>query len=392
MNHQSLALPKRSTGSPYVPGLVRRVATAPKLSESGFTLGNYGHELSKINIVAPVPSLQAKLTISQPGDASELEAESVARQVANQQENVTRAEPFGGFGSLSTGSPFLVQRKETSFPEDAEEKIDDEKGQVQRKGACGVSTSAVDLGQTLSSRAGGGQPLPETAKGKMQSSFGVSFDKVRIHTDNEAVQLSRSLAAEAFTYGNDIYFDSGKFDSSTRAGTELLAHELTHTIQQGGVGRRAVQRRGGATVGQLSINSNVISAGLTAGHAWLAYTPVGGSMTTYGTWGNRTPIGLHRNLELGYSAAATRTTPLDSGDFSSLTSFAAANNAWGYINNCASFAARGWQAVTSESLSYKSLGIPNPSALGAGIFAANGGATGTLPATTTATTGSSSSL
>jgi len=225
----------------------------------------------------------------------------------------------------------------------------------------------------------------------MQAGFGVRFDQIRIHTDGEAARISRSLNAEAFTYGNDIYFGTGKFDHSSKTGKELLAHELTHTLQQGGLRRRAVQRRGGPTVGQLSINTNVVSAGLTAGHAWLAYTPTGGSMTTYGTWGNRAPIGLHRDLELGYRPTATRTTDLDSGDQSALTSFAAANNTWSYTNNCASFAARGWRSVSGESLDYTTLGIPNPSALGAGIVAANGGTTGILPTTPAAAPKRSSS-
>ena len=154
---------------------------------------------------------------------------------------------------------------------------------------------------------------------------------------------------------------------------ELLAHELTHTLQQSGIQRKSIQRRGGATVGDLAIRTNVIGAGLTAGHAWLSYTPAGGAQTTYGTWGNRAPIGLHRDLELGYPYAASRSTALDATDYTALTTFAAANNAWGYLNNCASFAARGWRAVTGESLPYtNSLGIPNPSSLGTGIVAAGG--------------------
>lgn len=136
--------------------------------------------------------------------------------------------------------------------------------------------------------------------------------------------------------------------------------------------RPVVQMRGGTTVGKLCVVTNVVSEGLTAGHAWLSYTPTGGSETTYGTWGNRDPIGLHRNLEVGRAFKARRCTNVDAADVTKLDSFATSNNAWGYTNNCASFAARGWLAVTGESLSYTSLGIPNPSALGAGITAAGG--------------------
>jgi len=215
----------------------------------------------------------------------------------------------------------------------------------------------------------------------MEGSFGVSLDHVRVHADARAADLSRKLGAEAFTYGSHIYFGAGKFDEKSRSGNELLAHELTHTIQQQGVQRRAIQRRGGATVGSLAIRTNVVGAGLTDGHAWLSYTPNGGAQTTYGTWGNRPHIGLNRDLELTYPFAASRSTALDSADQAGLVSFAAANDSWGYINNCASFAARGWRSVAGESLSYTTLNIPNPSALGSGIVSANGGTTGVLVAT-----------
>ncbi len=62
--------------------------------------------------------------------------------------------------------------------------------------------------------------------------MGADFSGVRVHTDPTAVQMSKDLTAQAFTYGNDIYFNQGKFDPATRAGTHLLAHELTHVQQQ----------------------------------------------------------------------------------------------------------------------------------------------------------------
>ena len=69
---------------------------------------------------------------------------------------------------------------------------------------------------------------------QMQSGFGADFSQVRIHTDSNAVQLSKDLGAQAFTHGNDIYFNEGKYNPSSTSGQHLLAHELTHTIQQGG--------------------------------------------------------------------------------------------------------------------------------------------------------------
>jgi len=142
--------------------------------------------------------------------------------------------------------------------------------------------------------------------------------------------------------------------------------------QQRGKGGSVMQMRGGATVGRLCVVSNAVNDGLTAGHAWLSYTPAGGTEATYGTWGNRNPIGLHNNLERGQAHKARRCTDVDAVDVAALGGFRGSNDSWSYVNNCASFAARGWLAVTGESLSYTTVGIPNPSALGAGITAAGG--------------------
>ncbi len=77
----------------------------------------------------------------------------------------------------------------------------------------------------------------------MESRFGADFSDVRIHTGAEAAQLSRDLQAQAFTHGRDIYFGAGRYDPGTETGKRLLAHELTHTIQQTG-GARLQRRRG----------------------------------------------------------------------------------------------------------------------------------------------------
>jgi hypothetical protein len=66
----------------------------------------------------------------------------------------------------------------------------------------------------------------------MESRFGTDFSNVKIHTGDDAVQMSRALGAQAFTVGSDIYFNSGKYNPSSESGKHLLAHELTHTVQQ----------------------------------------------------------------------------------------------------------------------------------------------------------------
>ena len=73
----------------------------------------------------------------------------------------------------------------------------------------------------------------------MEQAFGADFGGVRVHTDSDSDALSQSLQARAFTTGKDIFFSSGEYDPSSSAGQHLLAHELTHTIQQGASNRIA---------------------------------------------------------------------------------------------------------------------------------------------------------
>lgn len=89
---------------------------------------------------------------------------------------------------------------------------------------------------------GNGNSLPENTKSFMENRFSVDFSEVNIHTDNTAVQLSRELNAQAFTVGNDIYFNENRFNPNSDSGKHLLAHELTHTIQQSGGQSSSIQR------------------------------------------------------------------------------------------------------------------------------------------------------
>ena len=87
-----------------------------------------------------------------------------------------------------------------------------------------------------------GTPLPRGTRSYMENGFGVGFEEIRIHTDTRAIQLSGRLNAQAFTMGKDIYFNRGNFNPGSTAGKRLLAHELTHVVQQGAVQRKMIQR------------------------------------------------------------------------------------------------------------------------------------------------------
>ena len=131
----------------------------------------------------------------------------------------------------------LIQRQEQ------EEEEAQTKSLLQRKGESKTQPSS-DIQQRLNSTKGGGHPLPESTQSLMEDRFGSDFGNVRVHTDDSAVQMSQEIGAQAFTHGKDIYFNTGRYDPGSSQGKHLLAHELTHTVQQGAApaARRSVIR------------------------------------------------------------------------------------------------------------------------------------------------------
>lgn len=107
---------------------------------------------------------------------------------------------------------------------------------VQLMGEEGGQMSEATAGKIKSTS--GGAALPPDTRNQMEGHFGADFSQVRVHTDSSAVQMSQELGAKAFTHGSNIYFNEGQYSPGSQSGDHLLAHELTHTVQQGA----AVQR------------------------------------------------------------------------------------------------------------------------------------------------------
>ncbi|MDJ0632273.1 MAG: DUF4157 domain-containing protein [Xenococcaceae cyanobacterium MO_188.B29] len=229
-------------------------------------LTQYGHNLSKIAISYHQPSIQTKLTIGQPGDKYEQEADKVSDQVMNMSQPVQRQETAeeemqmkpeiqrqekeeeekeeetAQAKPLANAITPLVQRQET--PEEEEEmqmkpeiqrQEKEEEEELQTKSSGNSSTANMEgLEQQLSNSQGGGSSLSDEARSFMEPRFGTDFSNVKVHTDSSAVQMNQSIQAQAFTHGQDIYFNSGKYSPDTNEGKSLLAHELTHVVQQRG--------------------------------------------------------------------------------------------------------------------------------------------------------------
>lgn len=173
--------------------------------------------------------VQPKLRVSQPDDAQEREADSVADRVMRG----TRAE---------TAAPVTGETIQRQCPECEEEEKSEK---VRRKvGASGSEGRAVDgdITRRIRSRRGAGQPLPGSERGFFEPRFGRDFSGVRVHTDGEAQQLSERINARAFTLGQDVFFNRGEFLPGQSDSRRLMAHELAHTLQQGNVQTSLLQR------------------------------------------------------------------------------------------------------------------------------------------------------
>ncbi|PZO52922.1 MAG: hypothetical protein DCF15_13170 [Phormidesmis priestleyi] len=162
--------------------------------------------------------IQPKLTIGEPNDKYEQEADQVAQKVA-QQIHLSPA------SRISSG--VTVQRQPQ---EDLQRKSE---SRLMGGPAAGMAASG-ELEVSIRQARGGGEPLPETVREPMEQAFGADFRGVRIHANAQADQLNRSISAKAFTTGQDVFMRQGSYQPNSRAGQELIAHELTHVVQQRG--------------------------------------------------------------------------------------------------------------------------------------------------------------
>ncbi len=149
------------------------------------------------------PRIQrSSLRVSRPTDPAEREAESVADKVV---------------GSGACRAPVAISCAPS---------------------ASGTPARSADASM-LQSEMSGGSAMPASLSRSMGAKFGADFSGVRFHTDNRAAALSNRFSAQAFTVGSHVFFGRDAFQPSTPDGLRLVAHELTHTIQQGGVQQKA---------------------------------------------------------------------------------------------------------------------------------------------------------
>ena len=238
------------------------------------------------------PFIQAKLEVSQPGDPFEEEADRVADTVMRMPEQSVSPQPQSVSGQITRmvqrsvpvavreddddeekvatkidevetgccdtpvlrrssdeepeeeveGPPVQRQTEEEEEEEDVQAKLwsvqrackdcEDEMVHRDHSGEH-ASANSASLASNVHALNGRGSPLPPDTRAFFEPRFGADFSNVRIHTDSHAADTAKSINARAFTVGSNIAFGSGQFDPGSQQGKQILAHELTHVVQQG---------------------------------------------------------------------------------------------------------------------------------------------------------------
>lgn len=183
--------------------------------------------VSRAALLANNAHVQYKLTVGSVDDKYEQEADVVAKQVVStlttspsppqttqrQEEDALQMKPLPAISTLQRQEDDEMQMKP-----------------VDHGGGPVDDTIERDIQQARP----GGQRLTNNVRIPMEQAFGANFSHVKIHTDPQSDHLNQSIQARAFTTGQDIFFRQGEYNPSTRGGQELLAHELTHVVQQNG--------------------------------------------------------------------------------------------------------------------------------------------------------------
>lgn len=171
--------------------------------------------------VAPQP----KLAVGTPGDRFEREADRVAESVMR-----------GGSADVGNAAPASVQRACAACSE--------EDNTIRGKPQGSSLDASANVSGAIGAARGAGAPLAGAARAFFEPRFGRSFGHVRVHADARADSLAGSLRARAFTVGSDIFFKEGEYAPASDGGRRLLAHELTHVVQQARAPEPMVMKQG----------------------------------------------------------------------------------------------------------------------------------------------------
>lgn len=270
----------------------RRKSTDPRLSQASFT-GNDSQVDRSIHLNRSLwdTSVQTKLKVGKPNDPYEQEADAMADKVVQARFNGTPAISTKAEEELDQKpekqsseepeelqtqveenklqtKPEEVQTKEEEEPElqlqpeeepEVQAKMEedpeiqakqedepdlqamvDEEPEIQEKAeeelqGKDAKNQVSDSFESQLNSSNGGSPLSASTLSRVEPHLNADFSSVRVHTDSQSVQMNQQLGSQAFAHKKDIYFNEGKYNPGTSSGDHLIAHELTHTVQQGAV-------------------------------------------------------------------------------------------------------------------------------------------------------------
>ena len=318
-----------SYGNSYVQRLVDRVTakrdgarSQDQADQANGHADDFYLQIAQRIVARSHESLQTKLTVGAAGDKYERQADDVARQVVGKSRfgskrddtaaQFAQREPSGEIDDELQLKPLEV-RREGLTPDEEEELLQPKRLDIRRQGAPGDDENLQlkpaniqredltpdeeeellqpkrldiqrqigleggpvdsDVEQSIEAKRGQGRALPDSFRQSMESSFGTDFSGVQVHSDSNSDALNQDLSSRAFTVGSDIFVRKQDYNPSTRSGQELLAHELTHVVQQSGrTARRdtvTVQREEESKTGVREAGAYVVEKG-EKGIGWVA--------------------------------------------------------------------------------------------------------------------------
>jgi Domain of unknown function (DUF4157) len=272
VNHALLRL-QRTVGNQAVQRMLQAHAEGRRAGPAASTSPRFGHDFIRIPIHLPAAGvIQTQLAINTPGDKYEQDADRVAEQVTRMHEvrlqrKCACGDPPGSSGEcskcnekrrLGLQTKLMVNQPGDIYEQEADRIAD----QVLATPAHPGVSSSPPLVRRLSANSNGqmqaapvsversldspGSPLNPPVRRTMEQHFGHDFSRVRVHSDDASGMSARQINAQAYTSGDHIFFGAGRFSPDSLAGQRLLAHELTHVVQQARVAHapqiRLIQR------------------------------------------------------------------------------------------------------------------------------------------------------
>ncbi len=233
----SRTFPKKKTRQETV----KRGKQVPLAGPNGISIAPHAYGIRSLDRALPGAALksnsgltiQAKFNVTAAGDPTEKEADQIAEKVIAQIDRPEVA-PFRFDGSKQSDSARISPKPLAPVGFAGEE-------------------APPEVAASIKQAKGGSSGLDRSVRSQMNRAFGTDFSDVRIHTDRVADSLNRDLHANAFTTGQDIFFRQGQYDPKSRTGQKLIAHELTHVVQQGAEGAKTVSR----TSPQAAVQRNI---------------------------------------------------------------------------------------------------------------------------------------